>query len=172
MFFDGSVVLADTISAIGLAFESALRGEFKGIFASTFFLLTFANLWSVVYQFRIRHWSTTTGELLMAATEAFGVTEVNPSDMNYTNVVSYKYIVDGEAYIGRRLSPWIVVATRNLKAILGSQLDGLATGHGVPVFYNSAKPRQAFLKRPSGLGILVTLGFAVFCFVTPVLVFG
>jgi hypothetical protein len=172
MFFEGSVVLTDIITAIGLAFESALRGEFKGMFASIFFLLTFANLWSVIYQLRIRHWPATTGKLLMAATEEFGATEINPSDVNYTNVVSYEYTVDGETYIGRRLSPWIVVATHNLKAILENQLDGLTTGGHLPVFYNSAKPQLAFLKRPGGLGILITLGFAVFCLVTPMLVFG
>lgn len=108
----------------------------------------------------------------MAATEAFGVTEVNPSDVNYTNAVEYKYIVDGKTYIGTKLSPWIILATHNLKVILEKKLGGLATGQRLPVFYNSAKPRQAFLKRPGGFGILVTLGFAAFCFITPVLVFG
>lgn len=172
VFLEGLVVLTYIIIAISLAFGSALRVELKGIFASVFFLLTFVNLSSIIYQLRIRRWLATTGKLLIAATKAFGVTEVNPSDVNYTNDVSYEYSVDGNTHIGRRLSPWVIVATHNLKAILENQLNGLATGRRIAVFYNPAKPQQAFLKQPSILGIFITLGFAVFCFVTPMLVFG
>lgn len=144
----------------------------KGYSPRFFFLLTFANLASIIYQIRVRSWPATTGELLMSATETFGVTEAHPSNVNYVNAVSYGYTVDSKSYVGRRLSPWAIVATHNLKAILENQLKGLAKDGRLAVFYNPAKPQKAFLKQPGVLGIFVTLGFAVFCFVTPMLAFG
>jgi hypothetical protein len=160
------------IDALRQAIAAALSGQIEGIFAVVFFALTFACAYSVFYQFRIRSWPSTTGKLLSAETEEFGATEISPSDVDYMNSVAYEYVVDGTTYAGNRFSPWVVIATHNLKTILERQLDGLAPGNAVPVFYNPRKPGLAFLKRPGPIGMLVTIAAMIFCFMTPVMIFG
>jgi len=158
--------------ALGQAIDAALGGQFEGIFAIVFFALSFACAYSVTYQLRIRSWPSTTGKLLKAATEEFGATEIVPSDVDYVNSVAYEYAVDGTVYIGKRFSPWTVVATHNLKSLLERQLGDLAPGNAVRVIYNPRKPGLAFLRRPGPIGILVTIACMMFCLMTPVMIFG
>jgi len=144
----------------------------QGFFALLFFGLGFACLHSLAYQLRIRAWPVTNGKLLEADTRIIGGHDARrPSETDYINSVAYAYSVDGESYVGDRFSPWVVVASHNLKRLLEKQLDDVETGGNVPVRYNPKKPAKSFLKKPGLAGLLVTSVFALFCFYTPVLVF-
>ncbi|MEM8769668.1 MAG: DUF3592 domain-containing protein [Pseudomonadota bacterium] len=154
------------------AFDAALGGQFEGLFACLFFLLGFANLYSLYYQQMVRRWPKIPERLVTAETERWGGEAFHISDQDYKNVVAYHYTVQGAEYSGNRFSAWVVIASHNLKWLLERQLDDLKESGTVDVIYNPARPEKSFLVRPGVFGMFVTLAFAVFCFSTPWLVFG
>ncbi len=162
----------ELIESLQQAVAAAQAGRFEGYFALLFFVLGFACLYSIVYQLRIRGWPSTSGQLLKADTEKFGPTDFILAETDYINAVAYEYTVRGEKHIGKRFSPWVVVASHNLKFLLEKQLEDFQAGQAVPVYYNPRKPAKSFLKRPGVAGLGVTALFALGCFATPVLIFG
>ena len=161
----------ELIESLEQAVAAAQAGRFEGVFALLFFALGFACLYSIVYQLRIRSWPRTPGQLLKADTRKFGGTKLVPAETDYINSVAYKYAVGGEDYFGKRFSPWVVVASHNLKFLVEKQLEGFQEGQTVSVYYNPRKPAKSFLKLPGIVGILVTAVSALGCFFTPVLIF-
>ena len=137
-----------------------------------FFALGFACLYSIVYQFRVRGWPVTTGQLLKAETEKGGIhIKYRPHETDYMIVVAYEYSVGGKSYIGKRFSPWIITASHNLKILLEKQLDDFQSGQAVSIYYNPRKPSKSFLKKPGIVGMSITAVFAIGCFATPVMIF-
>ncbi len=171
MEYDLSSAISTLATSLEMAVESAIAGQMKGIIALVFFLLAFANLYSLLMQLRMRRWPATRGTLLVSETTEFGATEYEPSHVDYINSVAYTYTVGNKSYTGNRLSPWVLTATHNLKFLLQRRLHGLTAGGNVEVFYDPGHPGRAYLRRPGVVGMLVTLAFAVFCVATPVLVF-
>ena len=162
----------DLIESLQQAFAAAQAGRFEGYFALLFFFLGFLCIYSIVYQLRIRGWPSTPGQLLKAHTREFGAKAFIPAETDYINAVAYEYGVAGKTYVGERFSPWVMVASHNLKALLEKQLDGIQAGQTVPVYYNPRKPAKSFLKRPGMVGLVVTALIALGCFATPTLIFG
>ncbi len=83
------------------------------------------------------------------------------SDTSYTLNALYQYEVDGKPYSGKRVSPWIVIASHNAKGVLDFQARGVEyVGEDlVRVFYNPNRPTKSFLILPSLAGIaVITLG--------------
>jgi hypothetical protein len=160
------------VESLKRAVASAQAGQTEGYFALLFFALGFVCLYSIFYQFRIRGWPTTTGQLLKAETEKLGFRDKNrPHETDYVNVVAYEYSVGGQSYISRRLSPWVVTVSHNLKILLERQLEDLQREQVVSVYYNPRKPSKSFLEKPGIVGLSITLLFTLGCFVTPVLIF-
>lgn len=90
--------------------------------------------------------------------------EWDPADKSYATDAIYEYQVDGQTHQGKKVSPWVMVATHNARFVLQKQLRRIAVGPGneVCVYYNPNKPSQAVLIKPSNLGIAVTVLFALF----------
>ena len=114
--------------------------------------------WSLVQQIRTRAWPSTVGQLASLGTRKFGVAEVQPADQDYVNKAHYSYRVDGREYTGTRVSPWIIVASHNAKALLENELKGVnvSADGSVEVFYNPLKPHKAFLIKPGYFGMAFT----------------
>lgn len=161
----------ELIESLELAVAAAQTGRSEGFFALLFFGLGFACLYSIFYQLRLRSWPSTPGQLLKADTREFGAAKLVPAETDYINAVAYEYAVNGEDYLGKRFSPWVVVASHNLKFLLEKQQEGFEAGQTVSVYYNPRKPAKAFLKRPGIVGLAVTAVFTLGCFATPVLIF-
>lgn len=162
------------VAAYGQTMVSlALAGELQGIWfwAAVYSLLLCG--FSLRYQLRVRSWSSTRGRLLSAATETFGATAPLRAEQDYVLKARYQYEVDGEAYEGKRVSAWQVVASHNAKAILEQQLKGVTTypPDGVRVFYNPKRPAKSFLVLPGYGGLAATLLFALAPLATYVLRF-
>ena len=70
----------------------------------------------------------------------------------------YSYQVDGKTYQGKRISPWIIVASHNVQFVLKHQLAKVETfaGNKVKIFYKPSNPAKSWLILPSKLGVFIT----------------
>lgn len=140
----------------------ALQGELQGIW---FWSATYAVLvcgYSVAYQFSIRSWPSTLGSLNEAIVARFGYSQRVTSDQEYRAETFYSYSVSNQKYRGRRVSPWIIVASHNLRFVLKKQLSGVKSDSNgmVDVFYKPNRPEKSFLVKPgiAGMGVTFVLG--------------
>ncbi len=156
--------------ALSWSFSNTLEGDTQALFAVVFFLVGFAVCGSFLYQLRIRAWPSVPGTLRGSAVARWGATEMVTHEQDYSVEVCYDYEVDGERHTGQRFSPWVVVASHNLKWILEKRLRVATAQDTLEVFYNPRNPTKSFLVRPGIVGLLVTASLAVFCFWCPVLV--
>ena len=144
-------------------FQLAINLQPQGLFFwfAVYFLL--ACLYSLVYQARIRRWKETAGILLSTNLVNSGGTAPVKSDQEYRLNAVYTYTVDGQTYQGTRVSPWVFMASHNLRRILNYQKRQIAHGSDgdVAVYYNPARPQKSFLVKPGIVGMIVTmlLGF-------------
>lgn len=114
--------------------------------------------YSIVFYLRISRWPSVVGELNQAVTT--GLTRSAAlSDRNYTAEVSYRYQIGGDEYHGNRLSPFLVVASHNLRFLIRQQMRGIkaCAGGGVRVFYNPRRPEKSYLIAPHASGYAVIL---------------
>ena len=141
----------------------ARGGEVQGVW---FFAALYALLlcgYSLAFQLRTRRWPSVRGVLLQAEVASFGAAEPVLSERDYVTDAAYRYEVAGEAYEGKRVSPWIVVASHNARRLIEMQLawidrgsDGTAT-----VYYNPRKPGRSYLVLPGKVGMGVTAVIAL-----------
>jgi hypothetical protein len=138
--------------------QLAAAGDAQGVFFWAAFYVFAVCGWSVVYQVRVNRWPGTVGELTESSVAKLGATERLLSEQQYHAVAEYHYSVNGQSYTGSRVSPWVIVATYNLKRILASQMKAIkALPDGqVMVFYNPNKPQKSFLITPGIRSQLVT----------------
>lgn len=120
---------------------------------------------SLTFIYRVSRWPSTEGVLEDAAVVQFGGTENSLSDTDYMAKVRYHYTVDGELYVGHRLSTWTIVASHNARGILRYELKGIERleDDRVGVYYNPAKPSKAYLIAPGWRSALTT---GLFCWGT------
>ena len=118
--------------------------------------------YSLVFQIRTRSWPFTEGELAELGVETFGA-ESTLSDQDYASTALFQYEVDGSAFEGTKISPWIFVASHNARFVLQRQLGAVQwlSDDKVKVFYNPRKPKKSFLIVAGRLGIGITLLVAV-----------
>lgn len=141
----------------------ALDGDKQAVlfFCSVYAAVTLG--YSAVRQAGARGWPTTRGVLAEAAVKKFGATEWAVGEQDYRVAALYTYQVNGETYEGKRVSPWVVVASHNARFILQRQLSRIRRleGNTVEVFFNPARPGKSFLVRPGKFGLSVTFVLAV-----------
>ena len=75
----------------------------------------------------------------------------------------YEYEVDGTSYENSRISPWVIVASHNLRSILHRQLNRISVGPDgkIAVFYNPQHPEKSVLIKPGAVGRLITLTIGI-----------
>lgn len=136
----------------------ATQGQIQGIWFWAAIYTFAVCAYSAAYQVRIRNWPSTTGSLQHATVARFGINERNLSSQNYEADTRYSYEVSNIQYEGSRLSPWVLMASHNLRVLLRWQLSSIRSGPAgeVDVFYNPKNPAKSFLIVPSKLGILIT----------------
>ncbi len=141
----------------------ALQGEAQGIyFWAAVYALAICS-YSLFYQTRIRCWTSTIGDLADASLDKFGGTDVVAGDQQYKSRALYSYCVGDQSFEGKRVSPWIVVASANARFILQSQMSKIQSPEPgkVVVFYNPKRPQKSFLIKPGIVGQLVTAALAL-----------
>ena len=126
---------------------------------------TLASIYSLYYQYLVRHWPFVWGELKHKEVDKFGGTESVKSDQDYAVDVKYTYTVNDKDYLGNRLSAMVVITSHNLKQLLQKQLKGVETSNGkVKVYYNPKKPQKSFLINASKFQVTFTLAMMIFMF--------
>mgnify|MGYP000168003192 CR=1 FL=1 len=138
--------------------DLALQGETQGVW---FWVAVYAFLicgYSVVFQLLIRTWPSTKGQLISIGLDKFGRAMVL-SDQDYKANALYTYQVKGKSYQGKRVSPWVIVASHNAQFVLKKQLRKVETypNNQVKVFYKPSNPAKSWLILPSKLGIVITI---------------
>ncbi len=144
---------------IGKILIQALDGDAESILLifAVYFLLM--GTLSLCYQLRVKKWPHKRGQLLRSRIAHVAGFEWDPGDKSYATDALYEYQVDGQTYQGQKVSPWVMVASHNVRFVLYKQLDRIEVGPGnkVSVYYNPQKPSQAILIKPGNLGIAVTV---------------
>ncbi len=143
--------------------ELATDGDKQGVL---FFIALYTSvimLGSVLHQLHVRTWPAARGRLLESGLKEFGFAAPHSSKQEYKVDAVYEYTVNGETYTGKRVSPWVVVASHNARFLLERQLAGVERldGDGVRVFYNPARPAKSFLTKPGSVGLAFCIIVAV-----------
>lgn len=151
------------IDYIVAMFDLAVDGDKQGFM---FFICLYALVvcgYSMFFQLRVARWPETKGALLQNGVSKIGGTEPVRSNQEYVASALYEYVVDGTLYQGKRVSPWVMVASHNAKFLLERQMRGIyqyADG-GVRVFFNPNNPKKSYLIKPGRVGIAFTLSLAL-----------
>ena len=143
--------------------QLASEGERQGVFffASVY---TFLVLGYSFYRQRLTlQWPATRGVLHSARLARFGGPEWQLSDQDYRTDALYEYTVAGETYQGKRVSPWVIVASHNARFILQRQLNKIDRHEDgqVTVFYDPKRPAKSFLIKPGKVGMIFTAALAI-----------
>jgi hypothetical protein len=145
----------------------ALQGKVQGILFWIALYAFIIFLYSLIRQITIASWPSTSGELFKGDIRKFGSTEWAKSNQDYVVSALYTYVVNGKEYQGHKVSPWVVVASHNIKYLLEKQLRSvqkLPDGK-VSVFYNPKKPEKSFLIKPGIKGQIITAILSITPFV-------
>ena len=112
----------------------------------------------MVWQIRMSLWPSVSGRLETLGLRKFGGGEWALSNQEYTGDALYTYRVEGKEYAGKRISPWVVVASHNLRSILHLQQKGVEVrpGNEVTVYFNPGRPQKSFLVRTGPVSQIVT----------------
>lgn len=161
----------EPVGYIEMMWNLALQGQAQGIFFWVALYVFLVLLYSLIYQIKVASWPTVPGDLIHSGTRKFGSTEWAKSDQEYVASALYSYVVHGKEYQGHRVSPWVIVASHNMKFILDKQIK-LIQKHPngkVPVFYNPKRPEKSFLIIPGAksqitTAILAVIPFAMYIF--------
>ncbi|MDO6462011.1 DUF3592 domain-containing protein [Granulosicoccaceae sp. 1_MG-2023] len=141
----------------------ALEGEKQGVLFFVVIYVLIVCLYSLVRQLLIRRWPLAKGKLLSATVEKWGVEDIIPAEQDYKAAALYEYEVAGRRYRGRRVSPWVIVASYNARMLLEKQLSGVRIhpDGSVDVLYKPGKPHKSYLVKPGLFGMALTFGIAV-----------
>lgn len=141
----------------------ALQGQTQGIWFCAALYAFAVCVYSLIFQIRTRYWPSVPGELSALEVKKFGATDGGKSNQDYVSTALYKYRVSGTEYEGKRISPWIFVASHNARFVLEKQMSSLQRlpDGKVNVFYNPRNPRKSFLIISGKTGICITLSAGV-----------
>jgi len=153
----------DVISYIQDMTALAAEGNPRGVFFWIAVYFSLMSLYSIIFQVRTRRWPSAKGILLKKEVAEFGVKERMKSEQDYKVSALYKYSVNDVEYIGSKVSTWSVIASHNARFILNSQLKAIERDNDgyIRVYYNPKKPNKCLLIKPSILGLVITLIFAL-----------
>jgi hypothetical protein len=159
------------IDPITSTIACAASGDQQSIVLLGAIYVLLACSYSVVWQLRVNSWPNVTGRLEKLGMRKLGATEWATTDQEYVSDVLYTYRVGGKEYKGKRVSPWVMVASHNLRGLLRLQQKGVEVRHGneVTVYYKPEKPGKSFLVRTGPVGPIVTaligIGPLLFCLI-------
>lgn len=153
----------DPLNYLETMFDLAIDGEKRGIWFWAAIYTFAVCCYSALYQVRVRSWPQVRGDLLDAGLVKFGATEWALANQEYVIRAGYRYRVAGVEYTGKRVSPWLMVASHNLRVLLRWQIAAIQRlpDGGIRVFYNPRNPRRSFLVLPGRTGIGITLAIAL-----------
>lgn len=145
------------------AIKSAANGETQGIFFLCAVYALLMLIYSLIYQIRVSRWPSTTGTLHLGTIEKWGTRELLKANQQYKVAALYTYSVNGTKYQGKRVSPWIIIASHNARFLLKRQLNQaqMQSGNEVTVFYHPSKPAKSWLVKPGVKGMILTLILAL-----------
>jgi len=128
---------------------SAANGDEQSIVLLAAIYVLLVCSYSVIWQLRMNSWPNVTGHLGRLGLRKLGATEWAITDQEYVSDALYTYRVAGKEYKGKRVSPWVMVASHNLRGLLRLQQKGVEVRHGneVTVYYNPGKPGKSLLVR-------------------------
>jgi hypothetical protein len=140
----------------------AAQGDRQGVWFWAAVYVFFICGYSVLRQIFTRNWHSTRGQLEHIGLEKFGSASVLP-EQDYRGDALYSYEVEGRTYQGKRISPWIIIASHTAKFVLKRQLSKVETFQGgtATVYYNPNNPAKSWLILPSKLGIAITILISV-----------
>lgn len=136
----------------------AMEAEPQGIWFWAGVYVFVVCTYSVVFQIRTRSWPVAEGELVQAGVKTFGSHDLVLANQDYVSKALYHYSVSGVVYEGTRVSPWIFVASHNMRFILEKQMASIQyhPNSKVKVFYNPTKPQKSYLIIAGKVGIVIT----------------
>ncbi|UTW58777.1 DUF3592 domain-containing protein [Kordiimonas sp. SCSIO 12603] len=139
-------------------FENLLDGDKQALFIASSAYIILMGVMSLIYQWRVKSWPMAIGTLETAEVSGWGVPRAD-DDQKFAAKVEYTYTVDGKNYSGKRLSPWAVLVTYNLKFIIKWQMNRITkiSPDKVAVFYNPKSPEKSFLIKPNTASIIITI---------------
>ncbi len=130
--------------------QAALKGDEQSLFliAAVYMLLVCG--YSVFYQVRMSR-------------RTFGARERVLGDQDYVADALYEYEVDGTPYENSRISPWVIVASHNVRFLLHRQLNRITLGPDgeIAVYYNPQRLEKSVLKKPGAVGQLITMTIGI-----------
>jgi len=137
------------VDAIRDTISSAVDGDEQSILLLGAIYILLVCSYSVVWQMRMNLWPKVTGRLEELGLRKIGSTEWAITNQEYVSDALYTYRVGGKEYAGKRVSPWVMVATHNLGSLLRLQQKGVEVGRDneVTVYYNPGNPAKSFLVR-------------------------
>lgn len=114
--------------------------------------------YALFYCLRISRWPSVIGELTRKEIAVWSSNAV-VSEQDYFVQLSYLFNVDGEEYRGHRLSPFIIIASHNLRFLLRLQMKHVEISDGgkVRVFYNPSRPEKSYLIPPRATGYILII---------------
>ncbi len=120
------------------------------------------GLISLIFQLRILSWPMINGTLVHSDLSRWGATNF-ADEQDYEAEVTYRYRVNGKQYEGKRLSPWYMLVSANMRFLLRWQLAGITrlTPEEVAVFYNPSAPEKSYLIKPGKAGLCFTAAMVV-----------
>ncbi|WP_421868840.1 DUF3592 domain-containing protein [Motiliproteus sp.] len=138
--------------------QLAIDGQTQGLW---FWITLYAFItctYSLIFLLRTRTWPSTADELVALGVEKIGGKEPVRSNQEYLLESLYSYRVADMEYAGRRISPWVFVASHNLRSILEKQLSSVQQmpDGKVKVFYNPNNPKKSYLIVAGKTGIAIT----------------
>ncbi|WP_339723022.1 DUF3592 domain-containing protein [uncultured Paraglaciecola sp.] len=138
--------------------ELALQGDRQGIWFWAAVYVFLIGGYSVLFQLRIRRWPSTKGHLKHLGLDKFGAAIIL-SDQDYRSDALYSYQIAGKTYQGKRISPWVIIASHNAQFVLKKQLSKVQTfpDGRVKIYYNPANPGKSWLILPSQFGVFATI---------------
>ncbi len=142
--------------------ELAKEGKLQGIWFWASFYMLAVCLYSTFFQIQTRYWVSTRGTLHKLGVETFGSSN-ELSEQEYFGKALYSYNVEGQAFQGTRISPWIFVTNHNARGLLIKQQTKInkTAQNGVTVYYNPKRPKKSFLLKANKVGIVATIIAAI-----------
>ncbi len=139
--------------------RAALEGDKQSLLliAAVYMLLVCG--YSVLYQVRMSRWPGVSGKLRYLDIELFGARERALPNRQYHADALYEYRVDGRSYENSKISPWVMVASHNVRFLLHRQLRRVSVGPEgeVIVYYNPRRPQKSALIKPGPVGQWITV---------------
>ena len=119
-----------------------------------------------------RNWPMTTGKILAAGIEPRSSRSGSSGySTSYYPVVQYEYTVNGQRYLGNRITFGMAVGY-GWTGMAQKQITGYSVGSNVAVFYDPNQPENAVLERTAGTGSRILWLVAIMILVILVITVG